>query len=344
VEDRDLAVYRDQLAEISRDRATGAIGEAEAETARVEVSRHLIAAADDAAGKDVHCDISPPGRRRLAQVLVLVGLPIGALGLYFAVGSPSLPGAPFAARIAAAHSTASLPDLLAQVEARLQQHPEDGRGWEVVAPVYMRIGRYADAANAMRNAMRLLGPTAERKARLGEALVAATNGIVTAEAKAAFDEALRLDASDVVGRFYEGLAAEQDGQREEAARQWRALLADAPPQASWVGSVQRALAGIESSPMAGMRDGGGATPAGSQETQEQKIRGMVDRLAARLAQDGSDLEGWLRLIRSYQVLGEPQRLQGSVADARRALAKDADKLQRLEEGVKKLGIEDQARR
>src|ERR1700758_2939022 len=137
VEDRDLAVYRDQLDEISRDRATGAIGEAEAEAARVEVSRRLIAAAD-AAGHDLQCDISPPRRRRLAQTAVLAGLPIAMFGVYLALGSPNLPGAPLAARIAVAHSHAPLADLLAQVEARLQQHPEDGRGWEVVAPVYMR--------------------------------------------------------------------------------------------------------------------------------------------------------------------------------------------------------------
>jgi cytochrome c-type biogenesis protein CcmH len=340
VEDGDCAIYREQLDEISRDRAAGTIGEAEATAARSEVSRRLIAALE-ANGQSIQCDISPPGRRRLARKAILCGLPASALGLYLTIGSPELPGAPLAARIAA-RSEPSVAELLAQVETRLQQHPEDGRGWEVVTPVYMRLGRYADAANAMRNAVRLLGATADRKARLGEALVAAANGIVTTEAKAEFDRALHLDSHQVVGRFYEGLAAEQDGRREDAARQWRALLADAPPEAPWIRSVQRALARIEPSAGADTSAPDGDAP-GQSETAQRMIRGMVDRLAGRLAQDGSDLEGWLRLMRSYQVLGEPQHVQSAVSDARRALANDPEKLRRLEDRVKKLGIEEQDR-
>ena len=46
----DVEVYRDQLEEIARDRAGGLIGAAEAEAARIEVSRRLIAAGDAQAG------------------------------------------------------------------------------------------------------------------------------------------------------------------------------------------------------------------------------------------------------------------------------------------------------
>src|SRR5262245_50837142 len=71
----DIAVYRDQLDEIARDRAGGLIGEAEAEAARVEVSRRLIAAADTPTR-----DATPaPGatfRRRLAGVAVLIVIPV----------------------------------------------------------------------------------------------------------------------------------------------------------------------------------------------------------------------------------------------------------------------------
>jgi cytochrome c-type biogenesis protein CcmH len=69
------------------------------------------------------------------------------------------------------------------------------------------------------------------------------------------------------------------------------------------------------------------------------VRGMVERLAARLRQDGSDVEGWLRLVRSYQVLGEPEQVRTAIADARRALAGDAAKLQRLDEGLKELNAD-----
>ena len=173
-------------------------------------------------------------------------LTFGAAGLYLTLGSPDLPGQPLVERIAKAHGDAnSVEALFKRVEAHLDQHPDDGRGWEVIAPVYMRLGRYADAAKARANALRLLGATAQRQSDLGEALVAVENGVVTAQAKAAFDAAIRLDAGNVSARFYEGLAAEQDGSREDAARIWRALLAEAPEEAEWAGFVRQALARVE---------------------------------------------------------------------------------------------------
>ena len=69
------------------------------------------------------------------------------------------------------------------------------------------------------------------------------------------------------------------------------------------------------------------------------VRGMVERLAERLKQDGSDLEGWLRLVRAYTVLGERERALSAAADARRALGHDADKLRRLDALVKELRLE-----
>jgi cytochrome c-type biogenesis protein CcmH len=62
----------------------------------------------------------------------------------------------------------------------------------------------------------------------------------------------------------------------------------------------------------------------------------VDRLAERLSRDGSDLDGWVRLVRAYTVLGEQDRARGAAADARRALAGEADKLRRFDASVKGL--------
>ena len=168
----DSAVYRDQLDEIERDLASGNIGANEAGAARIEVSRRLLAA--DQAETARTRDAAPNGdnaahgairRRRLSFALAAIVLTVGAGSLYLMLGSPDLPGQPLAERIADAHGNAdSVHALFSRVEAHLEQHPEDGRGWEVIAPVYMRLGRYADAAKARANALRLLGPTAERQA------------------------------------------------------------------------------------------------------------------------------------------------------------------------------------
>jgi cytochrome c-type biogenesis protein CcmH len=347
--DKDGAVYRDQLREIERDLAAGSIGASEAEAARIEVSRRLLAADQAETGrmreeqtKREAVQKNPVRNRQLSAAVAVIVLTVGAGSLYLVLGSPDLPGQPLASRLDETHGDAnSIHALFARVEAHLEQHPEDGRGWEVIAPVYMRLGRYQDAAKARANALRLLGPTAQREADLGEALVAAESGTVTAKAKHAFDEAIRLDASNVTARYYQGLAAEQDGSREDAARIWRALLAEAPAEAQWASIVRQALARLESpstadsaTPSAPAQN----TPPERAPAQEQMIRGMVERLAARLQQDGSDVDGWIRLVRSYIVLGERDKAQAAITDARRALKDEPEKLRRLDDGAKSLGI------
>src|ERR1039458_7563997 len=110
--------------------------------------------------------------------------------------------------------------MIAQVEDHLARNPKDGSAWEVLAPVYMRLGRFDDAVRAWRNVISLNGSSASREADLGEALVFAANGVVTAEAKSQFDRALALDAQDVMANFYLGMAADQDGPRAHAPEMW----------------------------------------------------------------------------------------------------------------------------
>jgi cytochrome c-type biogenesis protein CcmH len=339
----ELAVYRDQLAEIERDRTIGAIGPEEAEAARVEVSRRLIAAADirDAQPEPGRDEIESRRRRWRTAVATLVAVPLASGSLYLALGSPSLPGQPLAGRIAAAQEGRSIAGLIAQVETHLDQNPDDGRGWEVIAPIYLRLERFEDAVKARRNALRLLGETSERQSALGEALVAAADGIVTAEAKSAFERAASLDGESVKAQFYLGLAAEQDGKRPEAAKIWSNLLARAPERAPWAELVREALARVTKSqppPGPGSEDVAAASRL-APEQRDQMVRGMVERLAGRLRVDGSDVEGWLRLVRAYMVLGDRDRARAAVSDAYRALTKDPEKLRRLQNGVKDLGFE-----
>jgi cytochrome c-type biogenesis protein CcmH len=338
----DVAVYKDQLEEIERDLAAGRIGQTEAEAARLEVSRRLLAAAEKSAAEP---GAAPAGggslwRRRAVAVLALTLLPAGTTALYFSLGSPDLPSQPLAARGGGPLEQRSIAGLVAQVEAHLERNPEDGRGWEVLAPVYMRAGRFEEAVKARRNVIRLLGSNAEREADLGEALVGAANGVVTAEARAAFERVQKLDPADARAQYYLGLAAEQDGRREDAATIWRNLLDRAPKDAPWLSLVQAALARVSQ----GAARGPSAedVAAAGQLTPEQRaemIRGMVEGLAERLKKDGTDLDGWVRLVRAYMVLGERDKARAAAADARRALAGDAEKLKRLDTSLKGLGVE-----
>jgi cytochrome c-type biogenesis protein CcmH len=341
----DIAVYRDQLDEIARDRAAGLIGEAESEAARVEVSRRLIGAADAAKTAKVSDAASPLWRRRATAVAGLVLLPLGAAALYLALGSPQLPGEPLAARLRAAPQNNSIAALVSQVEAHLERDPNDARGYEVLAPVYLRLGRYDDAVYARRKLLALSGETSERQADLGEALTAASNGIVTDEAKSAFERAAALDANALKAQFFLGLAAEQDGDKPKAATIWRGMLEKAPPDAPWAATVREALLRVGGTPPAATAAPGpgaddiAAANAMSEKDRGDMIRGMVARLADRLKQNSDDIEGWQRLLRAYMVLGDRDKALAAAADAKRAFAGDPDKLRRVEDMIKALGLE-----
>jgi cytochrome c-type biogenesis protein CcmH len=238
-----LAVYRDQFAEIERDRARNLIGETEAKFARTEVGRRLLAADDQIAAMGFSQNSTP--RRRAVALIALAGIPIVAVGLYLLVGSPQLSGAPLSSRLAAAPENQDIALLLRRVEAHLAEQPDDGRGWEILAPVYLRTGRTEDAVKARANALRLLGANADRESDLGEALVAEANGVVTADARAAFERARALEARHPKARFFSGLAAEQDGRLQDAKAIWQGLVNEAPEGAPWLGVVRMALSRLQ---------------------------------------------------------------------------------------------------
>ena len=336
----DVAVYRDQLDEVARDLTAGYIGTTEAEAARLEVSRRLLAAAAENRTAPAPADAAAlTWRRRGAGLAALLALPGLATGLYLWLGSPQLASAPLSTAHGPVAADASTEALVAQAEAYLQRNPNDGRAWEVLAPVYMQLGRYSDAVAAWNNALQLNGDSADRQANLGEALTAESGGVVTAEAKAAFVRAVQLDDTTVSARYYLGLAAEQDGKREAAAEIWRKLMSEAPAGAPWLDTVRGALARVEgaASPSAANAANAAAAPRAADRPsgpQADMIQSMVAGLAARLHRNGGDVDGWVRLVRSYKVLGEADKARAAIAEARQALAGDADKSAKLEAGLK----------
>jgi cytochrome c-type biogenesis protein CcmI len=143
---REAVVYGDQLQEIDRDVASGLIGKAEAEAARSEIGRRLLAVAD----QDAVAALRPSMPwRRAAAGLALVGLPLLAVGIYLPLGSPRLGDFPLALRSRAPDAAQPLEALVNQVEQHLEKNPTDGRGWNVLAPVLLRSGPFATASPIM---------------------------------------------------------------------------------------------------------------------------------------------------------------------------------------------------
>ena len=331
----ETVVYKDQLSEVARDAASGLIQPAEADAARVEISRRLLAASEAEMNVSSSANLS---FRRAVAVFALIAMPLIAAGLYARIGSPAIGDFPIAARMSTPVANAPLDRLVAQVETHLEKNPADGKGWEVLAPVLFKIGRYDDAVRAWRNSIQYNGETASRRADLGEAMAAAAGGVVTNEAKSELERAVALDGGEVKARYLVGLAAEQDGRKADAANIWRGMLSNAPADAPWRPLVQQALArvGVDAPKLSD--DTIAAAKDMSESDRNAMIRGMVERLATRLKDNGDDVEGWLRLVRAYIVLGDRDEARRTLVEARQA-TKDAARLKQLNDGLKDLGLD-----
>jgi cytochrome c-type biogenesis protein CcmH len=334
----DIAVYRDQLEEIDRDQAASMIGKAEAEAARVEVSRRLIAAAEAAKAAALAAPASSGLYRRATLAAGIVLLPLAAGLTYFALGSPNFAPVSMSAAGDGPQLPAGIEQTVTEVETYLASNPGNGRGWEVLAPVYLRLGRFDDAVTARRHALEIFGADAARLGDLGEAIVLASNGVVTPEAKGLFERANTADPEDVMAQYYLGLSAKQEGRRDEAEKRWNALVSAARDDAPWLPMVKNALARIDEK---GPAVAAAAPPADGAPADhgDSAIDAMVERLAARLHKDGSDVPGWIQLVRSYRVLGKADKVTAAIADAHAALAGDQEALQRLDQGLQSLQAE-----
>jgi cytochrome c-type biogenesis protein CcmH len=204
--------------------------------------------------------------------------------------------------------------------------------------------RYADAADAYGNGIRLLGESPKRLAGYGKALVLAKEGIVSEDARKALERAVALDASQIESRILLIMAKEQDGAFAAAAEDWRKLLADSPPDAPWRQLVEQRLAQNEAqaagkapeaaqAPSAAAKAGPTAADVAAAEQmspagRQAMIESMVQGLADRLAKEGDDLSGWLKLVRAYAVL---DRKTDALKALERAKSQFSGKPQALEQ-------------
>jgi cytochrome c-type biogenesis protein CcmH len=232
-----LAVYRDQLKEITLDHERGLISAAEAEAARVEIKRRILALDQSPTSRPA----VTTGAKSLALV-VTTGVAVVSLGIYLALGQPGLPGRPYDP---AAEQRAGTEGLLRDVEAmvakladRLSQQPNDPTGWRVLGWSYLQLGRTDEGVAALKRAVALDPESGALRSLLGEAMVRQAGGKISEEALAAFEEALKRDAKDPRARFYNGMALAQAGKEREALDIWIAIIRDGPADAAWIPAIR----------------------------------------------------------------------------------------------------------
>jgi cytochrome c-type biogenesis protein CcmH len=335
----NLAVYRDQLAEIDRDLARGLLTGEQAEAARAEIGRRILALppAQTAPGSAATAPFA------VATVAVLL-LPFAAWLLYARLGSPALPDQPFAERTAAARVVAEAtphPDLteaLAKLSAHLKEHPDDLTGWLLLARAELRLGHYPESVEAYRHAVDLSGHRTDIVGDWGEAQVLAADGTVTPAAREAFETGLGDPETAPRARYYLALVQLQQGDTKGALQAWVDLAGDAPADADWLPLVRQRIVeaaaslGVDPASLktsAGMpsqarvAETAQATANSSSEERRAMILAMVGNLAARLEKEPDDVEGWARLGRSYMVLNQPDKAREAYAHALKLKPEDA---------------------
>jgi cytochrome c-type biogenesis protein CcmH len=334
----DVSLYEAQVAEIDRDAASGLMLAADVPAAKAEAARRLLAVSG--AGQPAGSSTRRNARLTAAAAILLV--PALTLGLYNRFGRPDLSDAPLAARLQPGDpGKMDLAAAIVSIEAHLRDHPDDGRGWDVIAPVYLRLGRAEDARRAYLHAIRLAGDSAAREAGLGEAVLAEAQGVVTVEARQAFEKARAADPTLPQPRYYLGLASLQDGKPDEAREIWTKLLDEAPAGAAWAAALRQRVAAL-SSPAAGAPGSSVAADAIAglpEAARAAAIRSMVEGLSARLQQSGGSLDEWQRLVRAYSVLNQPDKARAALADARKNLANDMRANAALDDLAHELGLE-----
>ena len=347
----DAQVFRDQLAEIDRDLDRGTISEAEAEGARVEVSRRLLAA-NARAEKLGELAPAPQGHSGLIAGLALMGTPALAAALYFGIGAPGMSDQPLAERRAAAQSglpaghaqvqrpgqeeaeaqiTAELPpapltedqqeyvELVERLQGVVREQPQDAKGRQLLADGLMRLGRWSEAWREFDALIEILGNRADADlhATKAEMMVLAAGGYVSPEAEAAIDRALRLDPTLPLARYYGGLALRQAGRLDDAITMWEGLRRDTPAGAPYLDYLNMMLSETIQA-RDGVAPGPGPSAADmaaademSAEDRMEMIEGMVQRLADRLAEQGGSVDEWGRLMSSYATLDRPEKAQAA---------------------------------
>jgi len=322
----DIEVYRDQLKELDRDLERGLIDGDSADAARAEIGRRLLAA--DAAGQRGREPIPGTQRRTWITGGLVLAIPAMAAVTYGFLGAPGLPGRPAAERQAAPSPDPATRQavMIARLSERLQQSPDDAEGWTHLGTLLMSARRNKAAAEALGHASELTPGSAQLKARYGEALSFAAEGAVGAAARKVFESALSIDAREPRARFYLGMADYQAGRRQVALERWRALDAESPADAPWRAPLRAQIARLAQELGEAPKPRGVEAPGPSAEDVEAAsrmsgddrqamIRSMVARLAERLAETPDDADGWIRLGRSYKVLGEAAKSRAAYAKA-----------------------------
>jgi cytochrome c-type biogenesis protein CcmH len=263
----NLAIYRDQLAELDSDLRIGTLSPAQYAQAKLEIERSVL---DEARVEGTPAPRASRGGRWTAAVLAAT-IPLCAALLYWQFGSPdALLQRASVARGEHELTPQQIEAMVAKLAARLEQNPDDANGWVMLARSYAAMQRLPEAVAAYAKATALVKDDANLLADYADALATITGRNLEGRPLELVNQALKLDPNQWKALALAGTAAFDRKDYKAAVAHWEKLAQQLPPGSEFGKSMTANIA--EARQLGGIK--AGALP-GPQPATTASVRGTV---------------------------------------------------------------------
>ena len=249
-DDLNTNVIREQFAELDADLANGKLDKAQYEAARKDIERELLYDLGTTGNEPAD---KPERSGRWITLLIIPAIPLCAVLLYQLMGSAELIDRIQQARISQtqpaqqpSQSPGSIEDMVAKLAERLQQQPDDLKGWVMLARSYAIMKRYSESGAAYATALRLGGENADLLTDYADAMVMADGGAFNDESAALLTRALELEPDNLKGLWLAGHWKNQSGAYQEALDYWQRAAAQLPPDSKDVAVITEQISELQS--------------------------------------------------------------------------------------------------
>ena len=233
----NTAIYRDQLAELERDLASGVLSQADYGSARDELERRVL---EDVAIDEAAPAGNTPRRLPRTALALAVTLPLAAAVLYVVLGTPAALDP--AAREGQQASAAEIEKMVDALAAKLEKDPGNLEGWAMLGRSYMVTGRFADAAKAFDKAGPAMEASSEMMLQVAELSAELNQGRVEGRGRELLQRVLKAEPQNPQALVLAGTDAFFRSNFADAVRHWETVLAMLPPGSP---DAQNLAAGIE---------------------------------------------------------------------------------------------------